>query len=226
MPNLYAQPSTKGSQFANRLAEIYLTYKENLLTLGYTDEIEWQQTRRLEAITESDFMTEASWVIISVGLSNFVVERVFPKISEAYHWWVSASKVARNTKICEKHSLSIFRNPRKIHALSQMCINICDIGFNKIITNLIEIGPSYLSIFPFIGPVTSLHLAKNLGYDVVKPDRHLARISNAAGFDTPHELCSKIAEITGERLSVIDLVLWRYATLHNNYLEPFQRVRF
>ena len=173
MPNIYTQASTQRSQFAKRLAEIYLTFKEILLTLGYADEIDWQQTRRLEAITESDFMTEASWVILSAGLSNLVVERVFPKISEAYHWWTSASKVANNTQICEKRSLSIFRNPRKINALSQMCVKICDIGFNKIIINLIEIGPSYLSIFPFIGPVTSLHLAKNLGYDVVKPDRHL-----------------------------------------------------
>ncbi len=111
MPNLHTQASTQRSQFAKRLAEIYLTFKENLLILGYADEIEWQQTRRLQDVSESDFMTEASWVIISTGLSNFVVERVFPKISEAYHWWTSASKVAKNTQICEKRSLPIFRNP-------------------------------------------------------------------------------------------------------------------
>ena len=62
--------------------------------------------------------------------------------------------------------------------------------------------------------VTCWHLAKNLGFQVAKPDRHLIRISKKAGFATPNDLCAAVAEVTGEPINVVDLVLWRYAALN------------
>ena len=38
-------------------------------------------------------------------------------------------------------------------------------------------GVNYLTTFDQIGPVTAFHLAKNLGLDVVKPDRPLVRMT-------------------------------------------------
>jgi hypothetical protein len=204
-----------------KLANIYLTFKDTLLNLGYSDEIEWQDSRRLETLSEPEFLAEAAWVILSAGMSAAVIKRIYPQISESYYWWVSAARIAENKEDCERRSFTVFRNLPKIHALSHLCVRVCLSGFDHIVSRLKQDGPSYLSSFHFIGPVTCLHLAKNIGIDVVKPDRHLVRIAHAAGFDTPHEICSKIAELTGDRLSVIDLVLWRYATLHRNYLQPF-----
>lgn len=71
----------------------------------------------------------------------------------------------------------------------------------------------FLQTFDFIGPVTSFHLAKNLGLEVVKLDCHLVRMASVARCSCPEELCRITAEITGDKLSVVDLVLWRYATL-------------
>ena len=62
---------------------------------------------------------------------------------------------------------------------------------------------------PFMGPATSYHLAKNLGFQVAKPDRHLNRISESNGFKNAHELCEAIASQTREPISVVDGVLWR-----------------
>ena len=70
---------------------------------------------------------------------------------------------------------------------------------------------------PYIGPVTSYHLAKNLGLHVVKPDRHLMRIAHITGHTSPFEMCSKVANTVGDSLAVIDLVFWRYATLNKDY---------
>jgi len=70
-----------------------------------------------------------------------------------------------------------------------------------------------LQIFPFIGPTTSWHLAKNLGFDVAKNDRHLARLASANGYDDAHSLCRVISKATGEQVGIIDIVLWRYAVL-------------
>ena len=72
-----------------------------------------------------------------------------------------------------------------------------------------------------VGASTAFHLAKNLGVPVVKPDRHLLRVSNAAGFESPHDLCAVIADIVGDSVSVVDLVIWRYATLKPSYSSDF-----
>ncbi len=82
-------------------------------------------------------------------------------------------------------------------------------------------GVDFLKTLDFIGPITCYHLAKNIGLDVVKPDRHLVRITEATKFANPHDLCSLIAEMTGDKITVVDLVLWRYATLNDQYVSIF-----
>jgi len=41
------------------------------------------------------------------------------------------------------------------------------------------------------------------------------------GYNDAHSLCSEIAGVTDEPIPVIDIVLWRYATLHRPYLDRF-----
>jgi hypothetical protein len=72
-----------------------------------------------------------------------------------------------------------------------------------------------LQRFPYIGPVTAFHLAKNLGADVGKPDRHLLRMSERLGFDSVAALCETVAHESGEKAKVVDLVIWRYLADHS-----------
>ena len=55
----------------------------------------------------------------------------------------------------------------------------------------------------------------------VKPDRHLCRVAQAAGYSSPAAMCETIALDTGDRLAIVDLVIWRYATLTKSYCENF-----
>ncbi len=82
-------------------------------------------------------------------------------------------------------------------------------------------GVDYIAQFPFMGPATSYHFAKNIGLPVAKPDRHLNRIASTVGYSNPHAMCQDIAQFIGDKISVVDLVMWRYATLDKNYLELF-----
>jgi hypothetical protein len=43
-----------------------------------------------------------------------------------------------------------------------------------------------------------------------KPDRHLVHLALSLGFGSPHDLCSAIAESTGDPVQIVDLILWRY----------------
>lgn len=66
---------------------------------------------------------------------------------------------------------------------------------------------------PHIGGITKYHLAKDLGCDVAKPDRHLVRIASKYGLTT-EALCKKLSEETGDRIAAVDFILWRAANLN------------
>lgn len=79
----------------------------------------------------------------------------------------------------------------------------------------------YLETLPWIGPITKHHLARNIGIDAVKPDRHLIRLSQMFGFSSPLELCKHIQTVVPEPLGVIDVILWRYCNLHPEETKPY-----
>ena len=72
----------------------------------------------------------------------------------------------------------------------------------------------YIGTLPFMGPITKYHLARNIGLDVAKPDRHLTRLAGKYGFPGVQEMCRYISERTSERIGAVDVILWRYCNMH------------
>lgn len=50
-----------------------------------------------------------------------------------------------------------------------------------------------------------------IGIDSNKPDRHLQRLAHEFGYDDVHRMCQDIRAEVGDRISVTDIVLWRFA---------------
>lgn len=203
---------------AEHLAHLYMDIKQSLIETGYGWEIDWQENLKTEPINETTFIREMAWVIISSGMREFIVRKKFPKISEAFFNWKSAQVIYSNSQSCFKKAVSIFNNAHKINAIIKACEILMQKGLDKIMNELHEIGPSSLKVFPFVGPVTCFHLAKNLGVSTAKPDRHLSRIASLVGYFDPIDFCRDLSKITGDDISVIDIVFWRYATINTNYL--------
>lgn len=199
-----------------RLADAYLGVRNYVIKAGYAREIDWQETRSLARLTEQDFLAESAWVILSSGMRESVVRKRFEAVSRAFKNWTSACTIAASRVRCEKEARKKFNHPAKIRAIGNVCERVAACTFPQIIKEIETRGIDFLQTFDFIGPVTRFHLAKNIGLDVVKPDRHLLRMAAVAGCSNPEELCRLIAEVTGDKVSVIDLVLWRYATLHGS----------
>lgn len=205
-----------------QLVESYLTAREIVISKGYAHEIDWQDSRCLSMLSESEFLEEAAWVVLSAGMRESVIRNCFRKISSAFLNWTSAEAIVRNRISCEKEAIKIFNHPRKISAIGSICNKVASIGFG-IFREKVEVeGIDFLQGLDFIGPVTKYHLAKNVGLDVVKPDRHLLRLAKCTNYKYPKDLCQAIADVTGDKLSVVDLILWRYATLNPRYTLLFQ----
>jgi hypothetical protein len=193
--------------------------KEAVIAAGYAAEIDWQLTRRSREITEKDFLQEAAWVILSVGLSEGAVRAVFPAVSTAFLNWESARAIdARRDDCCTK-ALNAFRNRRKIAAIAAIVAHVAREGHDSIIQDLRVDGTLHLTRFAFIGDASSRHLAKSLGMQTCKPDRHLKRIASVFRYESVDALCGGLSGFLKEPIGVIDIVFWRYATLNHNYLQ-------
>lgn len=203
------------------LACAYMTAKERVIDCGYAHEIDWQAQQTIESVTEPEFLREAAWVVLSAGMREAVIRRVFSNISVAFYDWESAEEIVRQKFRCRRSALIHFNSPRKIDSIIDIAAHVANRGFDEVWQSVRNHGVQYISQFRFMGPATSHHFAKNIGLQVAKPDRHLTRIAVSVGYSSPQSMCQDIAQLIGDEISVVDVVMWRYATIERNYLHLF-----
>lgn len=203
------------------LARIYLLAKRKVIASGYEHEIAWQEEASLRLVTPTVFVREAAWVVLCAGMRESVVRDRFVSLTEAFEQW-DPERIAENTALCRRRALRWFNHEAKINAIVNIACNLKIEGVEPYIRGIENEGPTFLTRLPFIGDVTCHHLAKNLGFATAKPDRHLQRIAGALGFVGTQALCAAIADALAEPLQVVDIVLWRFATLEHSYVSWFQ----
>ena len=215
-------PLTDSRDIVENLITAYLNAKQSVIELGYGHEIDWMASLEFDNVDEGTFLQEAAWVVLSSGLAERVVSKRFPLVSQAFFDWHSAERIVSKREACRKNALRFFNSVPKIDAIIQIATHVHEKGFWSVHESIKQRGPAYLRQLPYMGPATSLHLAKNLGFQEVKPDRHLTRLAAALGYARPMSMCAEIAAIVGDKLSVVDLIIWRYATLNRNYVDAFE----
>jgi hypothetical protein len=203
------------------LAKAYYIAKSVVIQEGFAPEIDWQYQVSLDTLDEPTFLCEAAWVILNSGMRESVISSKFPSISKAFFNWQCSRTIVSHANKCRAKALRHFNHAAKIEAIINIATHVDLLGFRKVTELIAENGVAYLQQFPYIGPATSLHLAKNIGLPLAKPDRHLLRIASGLGYEKVQDLCSDISFITGEPVPVVDLVIWRYATRHKHQLFRF-----
>ncbi len=172
----------------------YLAIKQQVIAAGYGREIQWCED--VKACDDpKKFLLEYIWVVLNSGMKNQVAQRLYEKVLQAM--------------IDKKPIRSVFKHPGKVVAINAMIrhyrgkFNLYRDSKDKLF---------FLETLPWIGKITKFHLGRNLGLDVCKPDRHLSRI--AAKYNTTAlNLCETLSVATGDRIGVVDVVLWRAANL-------------
>jgi hypothetical protein len=217
--------ATSGGNGAAALLDVYLNAKEAVVARGFAWEIDWQADRRLERIDEPEFLRESAWTVLSAGFREAVVRRLFVPMCDAFLGMRSAALIQANRARCRRAALRVFNHRGKVNAILDIACIVDEMGFECIRQRIRQEKVQFLQTLPYIGSITAFHLAKNLGLPVAKPDRHLQRIADAAGFSSPQELCQLISDRLGEPVQVVDVVLWRYATLFSDYVRVFAALR-
>ena len=172
----------------------YVNLKVSLNDRGYYNEIQWAQDIK-PCSTSDHFAFEAIWVIISAGLKNQVARKIEKKLFMSLEAGQSVL-VSIGHKGKAKAIDYVLNNKTHLYEQFQNAENKTD----------------FLETLPWIGPITKYHLAKNLGVDTCKPDRHLSRIAAKYNSD-PFTFCKELSRKTGDKIAVVDQVLWRAANL-------------
>jgi hypothetical protein len=202
------------------LVKAYLYAKRDVLRSPYGAEL-LQVFPNPQEISESHFLREYAWVVMSAGMSEAVVRQKFPEVARSFFFWESARCIANNAAECVEAGLCHFHHRGKICAIADTAAIIASSPFETVKEAVLLDPIIRLQAFPYIGPTTAYHLAKNLGVRVAKPDRHLVRLAASAGFVRVDEFCDCIASFLNEDVRVVDSTLWRFATIHRDYLLRF-----
>lgn len=200
-----------------RLVRRYLQAKGVVINAGFAAEIHWQAKASPARLTASTFLREATWVILSAGMRESVVKNLFADISIALHDFDTTAVVSDP---CVRDAiLRTFSHERKVDAILAFADVASDLGDDGIRARLSRGAEEFLRGLPYMGRATTRHLIKNLGWSVSKPDRHLIRLAVRAGRSDPDALCTEIASWLGDPVSVVDVVLWRWSTIHERWCQ-------
>ena len=177
---------------------IFLIWKEGLENIPeFKQEIEYFRDllENPQEITYDLFFCEYTYVVINSGWKQQIAKKFHDKFMES-----------RDPSILVKH-------PLKYPALVKANLE-SQIWFNRFNSSSDKV--EYLRTLPMMGgEALGYHLARNFGYDCVKPDRWLKRLAKKFGFKTPLEMCERVRHDIGdsEMLGVIDVIFWRGANL-------------
>lgn len=168
--------------------------RDQVVQAGYGEEIIWSES--LSPCNNADlFFAEYMWVVLNSGMKNQIAKKIQYKIWDA----LKSGKAIGD----------VFNHKGKTKAIEQI-LNNKELYFS--LYQSAEDKLNFLESLPYIGSITKYHLAKNLGLDTAKPDRHLQRISQKYN-STPQLVCEKLASETNYRISTVDLIIWRAANL-------------
>ncbi len=174
--------------------EDLLSLRQRVIDAGYGSEIIWAES--LKPCDEPEvFCWEYIWVVINAGMKNQIARQIFEKVRTALSLGLSAG--------------TVFHHEGKVAAIDKMWATYHQ-EFEQY--QLADDKLAHLKSLPWIGDITKYHLAKNLGFDVAKPDRHLIRIAIQYQ-TTPQALCTRLAQETGYRIATVDQIIWRAANL-------------
>lgn len=199
----------------------YSHAKRNVCESGYHKEISWQQNLIGKDFDESDFLKETAWVILCSGFREKVIRDKFDQISLCFYDWESAQSILKSKKNVKNNALKIFGHEKKIEAILDAARRISNEGFLNLKHHIKNDTINKLREFSYIGEVTAYHLAKNLGIDIAKPDRHLVKVAKKMGYHDVQKFCEEISKASKDPVSVVDIVIWRYCVLNPDYLNQY-----
>jgi hypothetical protein len=196
--------TVKSAELSEALTDYFIS-AFNFCTSRFLAEVAVVEERMFEGQTAWDFYLAYVWVVVNSGMKNTVAERIYWRFRDS------------------DGDLAKIGHPGK-----QQAITTAQKEYSRWFSTLQSSSDklAYLESLPWIGAITKYHLARNLGLDCAKPDRHLTRIAQHFGYADVQAMCQVLAAEFGLRVGTVDVILWRFMVSHGSgFLDPHGSVR-
>lgn len=191
---------------------VYREARRIVVKNGYQWEIDSVDARKFEQITPFRFFQQYAWVVINAGMKNQVAEKIYERFMSKANFSAIGHEGKRKAirKMYDDHK-EVFEALHELYYVQRDIKQILD----------------YLERLPWLGPITKYHMARNIGIDCAKPDRHLLRLAvhleyskDERDLDGVQAMCEAISKATGDRVGTVDVILWRFCNLVGWAPEP------
>ena len=226
------------------LREIYRLIRDKLISIQiehrFTNALDYCRRQTFKGKGDQFFFQILCSTIFDSGLRSSVVNQRSDVIRRVFKGFdiLKVSKISTTD-----HSLKTLKDKTGI---SRSRLKACILNANRmLLLTLIEYGSfqRYLNSFPtvddlvkdltefkWIGETNAYGFLKYIGFDVMKPDRDVRRLLFRLGLIDKDEDTKEIraqiqrvgrrmAEAVGEKVSVVDEVLWDYCSGGINYVK-------
>ena len=171
--------------------------------VGYDTKWVYQVSR--DTITPQKFFEEYTYVVYACNFKVTHLKGLWKPLSEAYGNYRVLDGARRQTV------LNVIDNERKWNAVHRTALIMQGFGWDEFRKLCLDEINS-MTLLGFIGPVPKFHLARNLGFDVAKPDRWMYRIANKTGWESVSSMCEYLFKKHGLSVKETDIILWKYAS--------------
>jgi hypothetical protein len=191
--------------------EAYFKAAWAFTTTHHAAELEWLSARDKKSCeVPEDFFEQYVWCVYVSGFNAAIVAAKWPQLTKAW--------MGFNPYMCEKNQYleadKVISNSKKnleITKISQE-IRACGSKFVDRFTRKYLDDRYKMQRLPFMGETTSYHLARNLGFDYVKPDLHLTRLMKLFNFGSAEVMCQHVNNRTGCPIPLVDFAMFCYAS--------------
>lgn len=168
--------------------------------------LQWASNTLCPPDTPERLAGEIIWIILCAGRSAQAARTIERKVRDALDAGHPVVEVFGFRAKADAIERAWSERESDFEALSRVLRSEC-----------VEDLVAWCGSIPFVGDDTQFQLAKNLGADVCKPDIWLCRLTGipdrprrAVRFRFPAcmALCRPLAEATGDRIAVVDSLLW------------------
>jgi hypothetical protein len=223
----------EGEDYSTNVAPTeYVRRAVEFTSVSYPEQLEKYRKIRYIDLKPIGFFHEYVWCVYVSGFNATVISRKWDDLTRVF-CGDGGSLLFDAPNASWDEMRPIFANTRKFSAVvstASLLIGYLDgstggttvdhdgKAIDAVIAGWEEFKQDYLCELskirklPMMGPVTSCHLARNMGLDYVKPDLHLQRLATKWGYISVPIMVEDLAHSLDERIGVIDFCLWNYAS--------------
>lgn len=193
-----------------RLERIFVD-SERFVRENFPEDLEWSGNiikTDLKDVTKRWFFSEYVHCVYCSGFSVRIVRMKSEVLRDAYYDYDPVKVAANPDEVWRKAMRkTAIRNKIKVKSIIKGAGVINGLEWPRFLYRA-QKNFDVFKTLPYIADKLKYHLARNIGFNVIKPDVHIERLASHFALD-PFEMCDLLSKKTGLPRHTVDSILWR-----------------